>query len=240
MITTDIVIVSYKDEEPLAKCIASIKEHCTDYNLIVEDNNVDNRGYTKGVNDGIKKGSAPFIWLLNSDAIVLEGAQQGLIDMFSYHEKVGIVGSQQLDYLDRDFIAHGGTTKVFPGGIHKSGRVSMGHYRIPEKQTWVNGASMMLNRKMVDSIGLLDEKFFLIYSDSDYCFTARLNGWEVWYTPASKVLHRLNVSKKPGEWHQKDMKAFMSKWGIVYLGTGADDQPRFQYSPEFAKLDKFP
>ena len=236
MITTDIVIVSYKDEEPLAKCIASIKEHCIDYNLIIEDNNTDNRGFTKAVNEGIKKGTAPFVWLINSDAVVLKGAQRGLIDMFSYHEKVGIVGSQQLDYHDQDLIAHGGTIRAFPGGAHKSGRVSMGHCKDPEKQTWVNFASVMLRRKMVEEIGLLDENLFLLYSDSDYCYTARLKGWDVWYTPASRVLHRLNASKTVTDWHKKDMEAFMRKWGITYN----PETKSFIYSDIFQRLDMFP
>jgi GT2 family glycosyltransferase len=236
MITTDIVIVSYKDEEPLARCIASIKEHCTDYNLIVEDNNVDNRGFTKAVNDGIKKGSASYVWLINSDAIVLEGAQQALIDRFGYHEKVGIVGSMQLDFDNQDIIRHGGTSRAFPGGVHKGGRVSMGHCKNPEKQTWVNFASVMLGRQMINEVGLLDEDMFLIYSDSSYCYTCRDKGWDCWFEPRSRVLHKLNASKTVTDWHKKDMEVFMKKWGIAYDPNAGS----FQYSPLFQKLDMFP
>jgi len=234
MITTDIVIVSYKDEEPLAKCIASIKEHCTNYNLIIEDNNVDNRGFTKAVNDGIKKGSAPFVWLINSDAIILEGAQQALINRFDYHEKVGIVGSMQLDFDNQDIIRHGGTSRAFPGGVHKGGRVSMGHCKDPEKQTWVNFASVMLRRQMINEVGLLDEDMFLIYSDSSYCYTCRDKGWDCWFEPRSRVLHKLNASKTVTDWHKKDMETFMRKWGITYSSNS------FQYSLLFQKLDMFP
>ena len=236
--STDIIIVSYQDEEPLSRCVASIKEHCTDYTLIIEDNNPprENRGYSKAVNDGIKRGSSEFLWLLNSDAIVKDAmTQQALIERFSYGSQVGVVGSCQLDYDDPDLIRHCGTLSVLPGR-HKGGRVSMGHGQIPEKQKWVNFGSAMIRRSNIPITGLLDETMFLLYSDSTFCYTCREKGLEVWYEPRSRVFHRLNVSKRPNQWHQKDMLAFLERWDIK--ATSVEGQ--FLYSPEFQKLDMFP
>jgi len=239
---TDIVIISYNDKPELDRCIASIKEHCTAYNLLIEDNTppLPNRGFTKAVNDGIRKGSAPYVWLLNSDAIVLPGALEGLIHRMQYHEKVGIVGSMQLDYEDRDMIRCGG---VYPqpmmGGRHRGGRISMGHWRIPEKQTWQNFASVLLRRSMIDQVGLLDESMFLICSDSSYCYTVRQAGWECWYEPSSKVVHGLKASKHGSEWHLKDTLAYMDKWGVSYERDG--DKIRITGIPrDYVKLDQFP
>jgi hypothetical protein len=234
--TTDIIIVSYKDEIEIKKCISSIEKYCTSYKLYIEDNNINNVGYSKAVNSGIRKGSGDWVWLINSDAELLEGAQQALIDHFSYGSQVGICGSMQIDPDDpkKDVIKHGGTTRIIPG-VHKGGLISMGHCRFPEKQTWVNGASMMLRRSMIEKIGLMDESYFLLCSDSDYCLMARQAGWEVWYVPYSKVLHKLKVSKTLTEWHRKDMEAFMKKWGIIQNPDG-----RFVYSDLFLRLDMFP
>jgi GT2 family glycosyltransferase len=232
--STDIIIVSYKDEQEIKKCVESVKKHCTEYTIFIEDNNINNVGFTKAINNAIKKGTGDWIWLLNSDAVVLEGAQQELIKHFSYGPKVGICGSMQIDPENPDNIRHGGTLGIYPG-IHKNGRISMGHCRFPEKQIWVNGASAMLRRTMVNNIGLMDESFFLLCSDSDYCLTARKAGWEVWYVPTSRVLHKLKVSKTVTEWHQKDMEMFAKKWGITQVAPG-----QFQYSREFDKLNRFP
>ena len=235
---TDIIVVSYKDEEPLKKCLDSIKEHCTDYNLIIEDNNPPrpNLGFTKSVNAGIEKGTAEFIWLVNSDAIVLEGAQQALINRFSFGPEVGIVGSQQLDYEDRDRIRCGGVyPNPFPGGVHRAGRVSMGNWRFPEKQTWYTFSSVMLRRKMVSEVGLLDSRMFLICSDSDYCFRCRQAEFTVWYEPQSKILHGLKASQMGSEWHKKDIEIFMEKWGIKIL-----PDKNYSTSKEFDRLCRFP
>lgn len=235
MITTDIIAVIYGNRKDYDQLVASIKKHCIDYNLITIDNNQENRGFTRAVNEGIRQGNAPFIWLLNQDALVLPGAQDALIQRLTSYKKVGIAGSMQIDPDNHDLIRHGGTTKAFPGGVHKGGLISMGHCRFPEKQTWVNFASVMFKREMFNEIGPLDENMFLVYSDSDYCYVARKAGWEVWYEPNSRVYHRLNASKSVSEWHRKDMMAYMKKWGIIPVS-----ETNFTVSQEFAKLDKFP
>ena len=234
--TTDIIIVSYKDEVEIKRCVASIEKYCIDYKLYIEDNNINNVGFTCAVNTGIKKGTGEYIWLINSDAVVKDSqTQQALIDRFSYGTQVGIVGSMQVDYENHDLIRHCGTIRCFPGGQHKGGYISMGHGSIPEKQTWVNFASVMFSRKMTEDIGLLDESMYLLYSDSSYCYTARSKGYECWYESRSQIFHKLKASKTITEWHKKDMEVFMKKWGITQTPEG-----KFVYSDLFARLDMFP
>ena len=237
MAIVDIIAILYGDRKDFDRLIKSVEDTCHDYNLIVIDNNPpnENLGFTKAVNKGIAQGTADNIWLLNQDAIVLPGAQDGLIMRLKSGLKVGIAGSMQLDFDNQDLVRHGGTLRAFPGGAHAGGYLSMGHCRFPSRQTWVNYASVAFKREMVNQIGLLDEDMYLVYSDSDYCYVAREKGWEVWYEPSSRVLHRLNASKTVTEWHKKDMLAFMKKWGIQQLPDG-----NFTYSSRFAKLDRFP
>jgi GT2 family glycosyltransferase len=234
-LTTDIIVVLYGDTKDYDRLVKSIQDNCNDYNLITIDNNQENRGFTKANNEGIKQGTSPYIWLLNQDAVLLPGAQEGLIMRLNAHKKNGIAGSMQIDYDNHDLIRHGGTVRAFPGGVHKGGLISMGHCRFPEKQTWVNFASVMFKREMINDIGYLDESMFLIYSDSDYCYTARQKGWAVWYEPSSKVYHRLNTSKTVTEWHKKDMEAFMKKWDIKVLPDN-----NLLFGREFERLNKFP
>jgi len=236
MISTDIILVLYGDRQELDRCVESVEKYCKDYKLHIIDNNKENKGFTKAVNDGILAGSAPYVWLLNQDAIVMEGAQEALIKRIQSGDKVGIAGSMQIDFDDHDLIRHGGTIRAFPAGAHKGGRISMGHCRFPEKQTWVNFASVMFSREMIRHIGVLDENMFLLYSDSDYCYWARYRGWEVWYEPESKVYHRLGkASKSASEWQKKDMEAFMDKWRLTLLPDGRVTSHRM-----FEKLDKHP
>jgi GT2 family glycosyltransferase len=189
--------------------------HDADINqrISVISNDIHNVGFTKAVNEGIKNTDRAYIWLLNSDALVLQGALEALIKRMEADETCGIAGSMQIDPGDRDTIRHGGTSQAYPYGVHKGGKVSAGDCRLPEKNTWINFASVLIRRKMINTIGLLDENYFMYYSDSDYCYTARLNNWTVWYEPESKVFHRLNASANPDKTVlEKDKKHFEDKW----------------------------
>lgn len=238
---TDIILILYGDRADLDRCVASIKEHCHDYNILIHDNNRKNIGFTAACNKLIESSTGKYCWLLNQDAILINSdSQQALIDRLESDDKIGAVGSQQLDPKNPDRIAFGGTPvgpgSCFPAGRHLGGLVSMGHCRIPMKVTWLNGASMMFSRRIYEEIGPLDDDLFLLYSDSDYSYRIRQAGYSCYYEPASKVYHTLGkASKSSAEWQQKDMAAFMKKWGIQALPDG-----RFIYSREFQKLDMFP
>lgn len=76
---------------------------------------------------------------------------------------------------------------------------------------------------MVRQIGLMDENFVFIGSDSDYSFTARSRGWEVWRIGAARGVHQHGASGDSGDegvelLKAKDMVYFGNKWltGGVY------------------------
>jgi len=231
----DIILVLYGDRSDLDRCIASIKKHCIGYKIFIHDNNKKNIGFTVACNSLVKQGQGDKIWLLNQDAIVTEGAMEALVQRLDSSERVGIAGSMQIDYDDRDLIRLGGLGRCFPAGQHLGGRLSMGHCQIPSKQCWMNGASLMVKRPVYQAVGPMDERYFLLYSDSDFSFEVRQAGFDIWYEPRSRVIHRLGkASKSSSEWQQKDMQAFMKKWGITHTGE------QFVYSRKFQKLDMFP
>jgi GT2 family glycosyltransferase len=59
----------------------------------------------------------------------------------------------------------------------------------PRLADWVRGASMMVRREVFETIGLLDEGFFLYFEDVDLCHRARDAGWDCWQVPESRVVH---------------------------------------------------
>ena len=48
---------------------------------------------------------------------------------------------------------------------------------------------MMIRRQVFESIGLMDEGYFLYYEETDLCLQAKRAGWSCWYVPESKVMH---------------------------------------------------
>jgi GT2 family glycosyltransferase len=59
-----------------------------------------------------------------------------------------------------------------------------------EKIQFLTGASLLLRRSALESLGLLDEDFFLYWEDADYCFRLRTAGWRLAVAGGSKVWHK--------------------------------------------------
>jgi GT2 family glycosyltransferase len=59
----------------------------------------------------------------------------------------------------------------------------------PQPIDWVPGASMMIRRHVFESIGLMDEGYFLYYEETDFCLQAKRAGWPCWYVPQSRIMH---------------------------------------------------
>ncbi len=57
---------------------------------------------------------------------------------------------------------------------------------------------MVLRRRALEEIGLLDERFFMYFEDADVCRRAWEAGWLVYYLPQVEILHHSGVStRKP-------------------------------------------
>ena len=164
-----------------------------------------NGGFAFGNNAAIRsllqtKQPPAYFHLLNPDTYIRPGAVHRLIDFMEAHPHVGIAGSR-LEHPDGSaqsaaFRFHG-VLSEFERGL-RLGVVSKLLQRwmvapptrdAPHRTDWVNGASLMIRREVFDSVGLMDEGFFLYFEETDFCLRARQAGWPCWFVPASRVVH---------------------------------------------------
>lgn len=201
--------------------------------IVVVNNNLENRGFTAGCNEGIRYAigeGAEAVWLLNNDAVVpdLGGALQAFKGEFTENKRTGVIGCKILSLQDPDFIHHGGTAEAFPHGSHKQGLVSRGDYSHRTKERWVTGASFVISRECLLRVGMLDEGFFNYGSDSDYCYSARRAGFDVVYLPVP-VLHLFGGGEGSTplrtESLRRDMEYFEAKWVTGALFRRLDTDP---------------
>jgi N-acetylglucosaminyl-diphospho-decaprenol L-rhamnosyltransferase len=217
--------------------------------------NTVNLGFTGGNNCVVRPALAAadppeFVLLLNSDTVVQPGAIGALIDFMDSHPRAGI-GSSQLLSPEGAILS---SAFRFPGLASeldlalRLGPVSklLSRWRVvlplpagPCQADWVPGASMILRAALLREIGLLDEAFFTYFEDVDVCWRARRNGWEVWYIPASRVMHIEGASsgiapssrkRRPAYWFQARRRYFLKNYGpwrsaaidaAVILGTAS-------------------
>ncbi len=149
-----------------------------------------NLGFAGACNAGIRYAlsqGSEFVWLLNIDTTVDRDALQALVDKARRSPRSAACGSA-IYFMDdpQRLQAWGGGHVNFWLGRSR-------HYlqAVPDNSVeFITGASMLISRKAIESIGLLDEHFFMYWEDADYCFRLRCSGWNLSVAGQSRVWHK--------------------------------------------------
>lgn len=169
-----------------------------------------NGGFAYGNNFAIRRalaaGQRPdYFYLLNSDAFPDPGCVKSLVDFLDRHSEAGIAGS----YVHGPEPEPHKTAFRFPSlaselestlGVGLVSRllepwiVALPFPTQTRQVDWLAGASMLIRRKVVETIGLMDETYFLYFEETDYCLQARRAGFTTHYVVESSVTHIGSVS----------------------------------------------
>lgn len=74
--------------------------------------------------------------------------------------------------------------------------IDNGQYDKDEHVPGFNGAAVLLNKKMLQDVGLFDENFFMYYEDGELSIRMKKSGWNTVYCPKSVVRHIHSASSK--------------------------------------------
>jgi N-acetylglucosaminyl-diphospho-decaprenol L-rhamnosyltransferase len=200
-----------------------------------------NGGFACGNNVGIREAlRAPervdHVLLLNPDTVARSGSIRALSDFLDSHPGVGIAGSCLENAAGgAECSAHNAPSPlgelVSGASLGLLSRVLRRHVVTPPMRDsaheceWVSGASLMVRREVFESIGLLDEGYFLYFEEADFCLRARRAGWQVWFVPASRVVHLEGAStgitdtsrRRPRYWYDSRRRYFIKHFGAAGL-----------------------
>jgi GT2 family glycosyltransferase len=191
-IDTEIFVV---DNGSTDGSVAAIREKFPRVRLI--ENQV-NLGFARANNQAISLSSGEYLLFLNPDTRVKDEAFPTMLSFMSSHAKAGLVGAQLLnaDGSKQNSIAN------FPSLATELFNKSLLRWLFPEKFPGkerdypgpvevesVIGACMLVRRKAVEQVGLLDEEFFLFLEETDWCYRIKKAGWEIYHIPQAEVLH---------------------------------------------------
>jgi len=172
-----------------------------------------NGGFAYGNNIGIQNSHGDTILLLNPDTLIHDNSIQILLKKIQEDTNLHIIGPQLL------FVDGTSQTNIVPKKyltlwalfceqfylqrIFKKSRLFNSYiknYLDPNKECFVksiSGAAFMFKRDIIDTIGLMDEKFFLYFEETDFCFRANKHNIKMLYYPKSKITHAIGLSGKP-------------------------------------------
>jgi GT2 family glycosyltransferase len=79
---------------------------------------------------------------------------------------------------------------------------------------WVSGAAMLVRRAAFDEAGGMDERYFLLYGDVDFCLRLRRKGWTVTYEPRARAIHLDRVDENVrSQWAAR--RRFERQYGLI-------------------------
>jgi len=163
----------------------------------------DNLGFAGGNNVGLryvnKKYEHDYAWLLNNDVVIDEDALIEMVKLGENNKKIGMVGSKQL-YYDRPniILVLGGTNQItyssFGERICYSEEDKIRFNKNFEIKGCIYGASILINKRVIETTGIFDENYFLYAEEIDWCFRAYKLGWKLFCSGKSKIWHKDGAS----------------------------------------------
>jgi hypothetical protein len=175
-----VIIIDYKID--LAPCLESLKAQTyQDFEIIVVDNNKNNRGFAAGCNEGIRKAKGEYIALLNNDARANKHWLAALMLAAHSHRDCSMFAST---IIRPDGSIESAGCHVYPDGNGMCNRVLLSRVYFP------SGCAALYSRSMLNEIGLFDESFFMYNEDTELGIRAKTAGYKCLYVPSAVVTHQ--------------------------------------------------
>ncbi len=180
-----------------------VKKNFPDVILIENKENV---GFAKANNQGVRRSTTPFVWLLNSDTETAPPVLEELLNFMETHPSVGACGPM-LVYPDGKWQSVGGyfprPLNVFlylfpiwyflPSSIkRKFHSLALYPQQIPsdgKEVEYVTGAALLLRRAALEEVGFLSEDYFMYFEETDLCWRLRARGWKCVVAPTTPLMH---------------------------------------------------
>ena len=206
-----IIIVNHNTADMLVRCLHSIRSQ-SGHNpeVILVDNasrdnslevtngflpwlkviaNKRNVGFARANNQALGISKSKYIYFLNPDTEVKEGAFDAIIEFMESNPEVGLAGTR---ILNPDGSSQSSVERRYPGQRHSKGEL----YGLKGDIAWVLGASMVARRFVLRNIRGFDERFFIYGEDLDLCLSVRKSGWTIACIPNAVVVHWGGASER--------------------------------------------
>lgn len=229
-----VIIVNYNTLELTKNTIESVieKTQKIEYEIILVDNastdgsveffetkyrekiifikNDKNLGFGRANNKGIKIAKGKYIFLLNSDTLLINNAIKILYDFMEKNQSCGICGG---NLYDKDLKP---TNSCFNSvlnykslylekvlkklRLNSDKNIGFNYTSTPKEVKVIIGADMMLSKKLLTEIKGFDEDFFMYHEENELCVRAIKKGYKIYSIPEAKIIH---LEGKSSEFKEK-------------------------------------
>jgi GT2 family glycosyltransferase len=234
-----IIILNWNDFQSTLQCLESLKLLTyPNYKILVVDNgstnesiqvlselsnielhqNEHNLGFAGGNNQAIKKAisnGADYVWLLNNDAIVEPDCLTKLVNSAENDKQIGLVSPVIYDSDDRNKIQHSVTR------FDLSYPLMEGAADIDTATRWQSempfgislwGTALLIPKKTIEKIGLLDEHLFAYCEDVDYSIRSTKAGFKNVCIFDTSIWHKGHIGHRKPHYYYYEMRNTFYLW----------------------------
>lgn len=234
-----VIIVNYNTKELTKNTIYSVIEKTKELNyeiILVDNNSIDgsveflekkyknkvifiknekNLGFGKANNKGIKIAKGKYVFLLNSDTLLLNNAIKILFDYMEKNENCGICGGNLYDENlnpTHSFAKNMPSNKIEINYLKflyekiRRKREDFNYNLIPSNVGYITGADMMIRKSILNEVGIFDEDFFMYFEEVELTHRIKKNNYTVISVPQAKIVH---LEGKSSNFKEQKMRMFL-------------------------------
>jgi len=248
-----IVLVNYNTKQLTIDCLQSIyeKTYGVNFEVFVVDNasqdgssdvikelfpqvklieNPENIGFGRANNVGIKNSNGKYVFLLNTDTVLINNAVKILFDFMEKTPEAGACGGNLFD-ADREPVHSFGFLKTpiehlirFLGFRYLCKRIKNNTNRGKLQEVGqIIGADLMLRKSVLDEVGVFDERFFLYFEESELQCRIQKAGHKIFYIPDAFIFHFEGGSSKK---NKKFRRQIIAQSEYLYFSLCYNSYPK--------------
>ncbi len=183
-----------------------------------------NLGFAAGNNVGLRymlRHGYDYALLLNNDTEVAPDFLDHLVAVAESDPTIGATGPTITYYERPDLIWSAGGMIDWKRGIAvmRTNEVDCGQYREPARVDFVTGCALLVKRAVLERAGLLDERFFMYFEETEWCVRIGRAGFRILHVPQARVLHKIPLNAR---FDREYLAYYMTRNRLLFLrATGA-------------------
>jgi GT2 family glycosyltransferase len=184
-----------------------------------------NLGFAAGNNVGLRYALAQgydYALLLNNDTEAAPDFLSSLVWAAEADPAIGVAGPTIYYYDCFDIIWSAGGVIDWRRGnssMRGNGLPDHGQYHTPNEVDFVSGCALLCKRAALERAGLLDERFFMYYEETEWCVRAGRAGFRIVHVPVAQLWHKIPLDARAD---QPYVAYYMTRNRLLFLrATGA-------------------
>jgi GT2 family glycosyltransferase len=154
--------------------------------------NDENAGFAAGNNVVLRflREQDAYFWLLNPDMVIKDDAMEKLVQFTTGLSLQSIVGTVVQSYSgNHELLFYGGHKVNFLSAtvsmIKRPGSV--------QRLDYISGGCLFTHTSNLDRLGLLPERYFLYWEETDWCYRAKQNGYVLSVCPGAVCYDKIST-----------------------------------------------